>query len=369
MNANTTQDLMDDFADAHAPETYTGMYFDGKSSTRQYASLLIVGNHVSLLGEDLSRRVNGNELEINTPGRHSALLIKFTDGAVCELPPTQMLYNRLRQTGAKTPDTAMGAHVLTGDWRLVALVLAFLVGVIVAAYAWLIPSLAEVIAPMVPASMKQNLSTQALRTIDTRWFEPSRLSESTQAQIRERFAQLQSHHKQPLAQLQLRATRKENDKPVIGPNALALPGGPIVLTDEMVTLLKEDMDAVSGVLAHELGHVVYDHSTKSVLKAMALTALGSVVIGDYSSVLATAPAIIGQLKYGREAEGQADAFAFELLCAKGIDPTRTAMLFEELLKKESKNSKEGVGLPEFLRSHPSNNYRAQVFKERCPVGR
>jgi Zn-dependent protease with chaperone function len=380
MNMNATQDLMDDFADVQTPETYTGMYFDGKSSTRKYVSLLIVGKHVSLLGDDLSRRDNGVELEVNTPARHGALLVKFKDGAVCELPPTKMLYNRLRMTGARTAEHAFGASVLSSDWRLVALVGAFLVGTITAAYAWLIPAAAQVLAPMVPSSFKQNISAQAVRAMDARWLEPSRLSESTQAQIRQRFARLQSHlearqHEarpaELLAQLQLRATRLAEGKPVIGPNALALPGGTIVLTDEMVALLKEDMDALSGVLAHELGHVVYDHGTQGLIKATALTALGSVIIGDYSQVLATAPVVLGQLKYGREAEAQADAFAFELLCSKGIDPGPTAKLFDELQKKQTKDKAadkgEDLNMPEFMHSHPGNAGRAQVFRQRCPA--
>ncbi len=49
--------------------------------------------------------------------------------------------------------------------------------------------------------------------------------------------------------------RKSRD-PAMGPNAFALPGGTIVVTDELVELLGDHEDcACSGVLAHELGHV------------------------------------------------------------------------------------------------------------------
>jgi predicted Zn-dependent protease len=88
------------------------------------------------------------------------------------------------------------------------------------------------------------------------------------------------------------------------------------------------------------------------------------VIGDYSSALAAAPVIIGQLKYGREAESEADAFSFDLLCRKGIDPAKTAQLFDDMSKKDSKL---GDLVPEFLHSHPGNAYRAKLFRERCPA--
>ncbi len=366
LNPLSNKGLMDEFADVHTPETYTGAYFDGKSSMRQYASLLIVGSHVSLLGENLSRRVRGSELELSEHSRHGALLVKFKGGALCELPQSVVLFNRLRMAGAQVPDLALGAHLLSGDWRLVALVLAFLVGVMVAAYAWLIPAAAQMAAPMIPESIKKSIGEQVLQTLDTRWFVRRQSATPPQLQddIAARFAKLQSDYKKPIATLEFRQTQKDSQgKPVIGPNALTLPGGKIVLTDEMVELLKGDLDAISGVLAHELGHAAYDHPTTGVLKAAALTALGSAVIGDYSSVLAAAPAVVAQLKYGREAEAQADSFAFELMCSKRIDPSRTAQLFEEALKKEAK---DGKGMPDFLRSHPSHGDRARFFRQKCP---
>lgn len=361
------QALMDDFADLNTPETYTGAYFDGHSSARHYANVLIVGNHISLLGQELSRREPGHALEASTPARHGTLLLRFSDGAVCELPPTQMLFNRLRLAGVKMPDLTLGVNVLSGNWKLIALVLAFLVSVIVLLYQWLIPAAAEVLAPLVPASVKQSISKHAQLEIERRWFEPTKLSTVTQQNIRTRFADLQPNEKSPLARLELRATRlNEEGKPVMGPNAMALPGGTIYLTDEMVKLLGEDEDAIAGVLAHEMGHVAFDHGTKALIKATALTALGSAVIGDYSSVLATVPAVIGQLKYSREAESQADMYAHQLLCSSRIDPSRTARLFDEFLKKENKESEASGLIPAFLTSHPSHKERARYFRTPCP---
>jgi len=55
-----------------------------------------------------------------------------------------------------------------------------------------------------------------------------------------------------------------------------------VLTDELVTLVDGDLDAISGVLARELGHLEKAHGLRGVVQASALAMLGSALVGDYS---------------------------------------------------------------------------------------
>ncbi len=71
----------------------------------------------------------------------------------------------------------------------------------------------------------------------------------------------------------------------IGPNALALPGGVIYVTDELVELAPDD-DAVIGVLAHELGHIEQRHLMRRLFASAAVGAAAAVLFGDVSTVLA-----------------------------------------------------------------------------------
>ena len=46
-----------------------------------------------------------------------------------------------------------------------------------------------------------------------------------------------------------------------GANAFALPSGKIIVTDQLASLLNDEQ--IVGVLAHELGHVVYRHGMRA----------------------------------------------------------------------------------------------------------
>jgi Zn-dependent protease with chaperone function len=351
-------------SDMQSPASFTGSYFDGKSSARKVTSMVIMRGGVTLFGEGWTRRESANSLTVSEPTENGPVLLRLADGACCEFAASPQLHSLLQQVGVRRHRVALWQ----GDWRLVALTAAFLVAAIAAFYVWLLPKLAALGSTMVPESAKQRLGAHALQQLDERWFENSKLNEPLRAEILQRFNDLREmggpQRPAIAARLELRSTRRgDGGKPVIGPNAFALPGGTVVLTDEMVAFLNNDIDAISGVLAHELGHVVHDHSTQSLIKAVALTALGSAIIGDYSSVLAAAPAVLGQLRYSRHAEAQADQFAHAQLCAKEIDPKRTAVFFERVAREDGK----GIGglVPEFLYSHPESAGRAARFRRSC----
>ena len=79
--------------------------------------------------------------------------------------------------------------------------------------------------------------------------EPTKLPQADQQRIRDNFAALRrpddpGHHYQILF-------RKGGR---LGANAVALPGGTIVVTDELVKLIGTGA-GMMGVLAHEAGHV------------------------------------------------------------------------------------------------------------------
>ena len=71
------------------------------------------------------------------------------------------------------------------------------------------------------------------------------------------------------------AHRIEFRKSRIGPNAFALPGGSIVITDELVALVDGDAAVVTGVLGHELGHVRHRDGMRMLLQASAVGVLAS----------------------------------------------------------------------------------------------
>jgi predicted Zn-dependent protease len=144
----------------------------------------------------------------------------------------------------------------------------------------------------------------------------------------------------------------------IGPNAFALPGGRIVMTDELVSLVDGRQDVIMGVLAHEYGHVRARHGIRMVAQSALLALAMSVVFGDVSSVLAGASRMLGEQAYSRDAEREADAESVRVMRAAGISP-RVMVQFFDVLASKSLGSSRGPAIA--FASHPADAERVEFF--------
>jgi len=109
------------------------------------------------------------------------------------------------------------------------------------------------------------------------------------------------------------------------PNAYALPGGYITFFDSLIQL-SESPDEVAAVFAHELGHVVLDHSVASVLERMTTFVIVSLLSGDFTGAAGLGAGIISS-GYSRAAETEADVYAQERLTDVGLPPAALGSLF------------------------------------------
>lgn len=128
--------------------------------------------------------------------------------------------------------------------------------------------------------MDEGLGRGALQGLDYAVFEPSRLGPDVQRRLRATFAELVAAAEPETAvRLEFRSGR------AMGPNALALPSGIIVVTDELVALAASDQE-ILAVLAHELGHIEARHAVRSALQNSITPVLVATVTGDLTSVTA-----------------------------------------------------------------------------------
>lgn len=114
-------------------------------------------------------------------------------------------------------------------------------------------------------------------------------------------------------------------------NAIALPGGRVMLFDPLVQDAQSP-EEVAGVLAHEIGHVQQAHPTREAIRASAASAVIGLIFGDFTGagVLALAGDRLINTSYSREAEREADDFAVARLDAVDVSPEGLAQFMGRL---------------------------------------
>ena len=218
-----------------------------------------------------------------------------------------------------------------------------------------LPATADFAARNLPTVVDQMLGAQTLDALDRLFFETSALPEELQAELHRHFESMtrdldEGHD----YQLQLRAA------PALGPNALALPSGIIVMTDELVLLAEHDEELVA-VLAHELGHVRGRHALRQILQSAGVSALALVLLGDVntaSTLLSAAPVLI-EAKHSRDFEREADAFAKTWLDQQHIAPDRFDAILCRMQAEASGDA--DTSFARYLSTHPPTDERV-----RCP---
>jgi len=245
-------------------------------------------------------------------------------------------------------------------WRATLAAMAGLLLVGAAGYVWGVPWAAAGVVAVTPAEVESAIGDAALDQLRGGLFEPTKTPPEVQAQWRSRLdAALQQAYPVGPAPWLLQFAGGGR----LCANAVALPGGHIVITDELLALLKGADDAVLGVLAHEHGHVRRRHGMHAVVRFGIVSAATSVALGDFSSIVAGVPALLAHLGYSRDAEREADADAARVLLAAGRDPAAMVALFERLAARDAGEDAQRGGPPIAFASHPADEARVRFFRE------
>lgn len=327
---------------AHAADGVEASYFDGRSS-RLYQVRLRVCDGVAQVRGEIERDSPLGELRVSERSRHAPRKVTFPDGAYLEVRDRSAIEALLSRTGHGDSWVVR----LQQSWRgalAAACATVLLVGF---GYSWGLPVLADWLARIMPPSLERQLGQGVLAVLDRHVFTPSRFSDQRMEALESRFARLLP------PQGDAPAWRLVFRKGEIGPNAFALPSGDIVLTDELVRLLDDD-DAVMGVLAHELGHLHRHHITRRIIQGSMVAAGATVLFGDVSSLLTTAPAALMDMKYSRDAESDADDYAIAMMRRNGIPLTHLVTAFERL---QAWQDEHGITGSAYLSSHPASAER------------
>ncbi len=306
--------------------TLEGHYHDGRQPINIPARIEFIGQEAVLVIAQNSERYAANKLKVSPRIGKTDRFIALPNGGQFQCRDHDFLNSLPQESRTEGP-----VAWLEDRWG-VALTGVFIIAcILLAGYFFGLPAAAERIAVRIPLETEQILGREALVWLDTKeWFKPSSLDKSTQKGIKNGFDRLRGD-----LPLRDHYRLEFRDSKFIGANAFALPGGTIVITDDMVKAA-EGPEEVLAVLAHEIGHVELRHALRNVLQNSAVAVVVAVVTSDAASLSAAVagfPVLLAQTKYSREFETAADEYAFRLLKQKGYSPAAFASLMERLAKK------------------------------------
>lgn len=319
-------------------------YFDGKTS-RVHRVSLSVNDGIASISGDAQRTSPISELRVSERTRNGFRKVTFPDDAYLEINNAPEFDDLLAATGYR--DSAVVR--MQQSWRNALIGLVATIAILVLGYLYALPIAADIVAKALPESVERSISKGTLEFLDKRVLAPSQLPAIRRDAITRKF-QMMVPPKEGAPSYEI-IFRKSN----IGPNAFALPSGQIIMTDELVKLMSND-EQVIGVLAHELGHLHERHLMRRIVQSSAIGAVITVIFGDVSSIIATVPTVMLDMKYSRDAEREADDYAIAMMKANGIQLSQLSDSFERM------KTKEGEAPPPYLSSHPSTDERIAHIK-------
>ena len=347
-------------------------YFDGRSARAHAVQLQWAGQELLILGANLHVRVAASRLIWPERTRHGPRVLQLQDGGSVHCGDAAAWDAWARAAGHKESIVVTAQQ----SWRWVWISVASLVVLAAALYLWGIPWAGRAVVAATPQSVDQRIGESVLEALDAEVLKPSALPLEQQQRLRAAFERATAALPAgtvPDHRLLFRSGR-------MGPNAFALPGGTMVITDDLVRLVQGDEAVIVGVLGHELGHVLHRHGLRLLVQVGAVGALSGLLLGDFSTLLAGAPVLLGQAGYSRDAEREADAHAVTVLKAAGLSPAVMVSFFEKVAARNgpvnapvnstgTKNTEPedaatpGAGLAIAIASHPADAERIRYFRD------
>ena len=332
--------------------SWSATRFDGRSGSGDVVLLRIDGDTLVVMSRSGLDRIALRDVAVAEAFERAPRMLSLPGGHTLEVPDAERSFPAALAAAGKTTSWIVR---MQGAWGAVVVALA----VLVAATAWVyfegLPIAARHVAQALPPGFDRRIGENVLELLDNNKLQPTRLAAERRAAIDARFHQAAAVVAPELdVRLEFRAGAV---------NAFALPGGIIVVFDELVELAGND-DRVLGVLGHELGHVVERHSTRQLLQGLGLAAIAGVVWGDFSTLASNVPLVLGLMRYGRGFEDEADDFALAFLRANNLSPRP---LYEFFLRVQEQDGKQDGKrrpdqVPAFLSTHPDVNARLERMR-------
>ena len=357
----------------------TGQYSDGKTSHCMETRLYLTDEGCIGLEGINKKAVTFAAINISSRIGNTPRHVDFPDGAHFETADNEGIDRIIKQASGRRRHNLV--HALESSRRWV-----FTTLLVVVFFGWGfiqfgIPYFSKEIAFMVPDEHAHLLGDGVLDSLDEHLMQASELSKTRQQDLQQAFAVL-------LDTLDLNnirvVFRKSN---TIGANALALPDGTVVFTDDLINLAADNNEIVA-VMLHEIGHLQYRHSLRRVIQGASLAVFVAVITGDVSTssaIITGLPVLLVESGYSRDMETEADEFALQYMLRYAIDPAYFSTMMQKLqvsrqcathqadiqecLRKAIDTANENQGITQekkdirqYFASHPLTKERVARFK-------
>lgn len=327
-----------------------GILFDGETLAGRPVSLTVTAGRIHSIGE--SGPVDALLTDLHASDRLGELprFLYFPGGLTVVTMDNLAVDSLLAERRAGRLVALI--HFLEGRYHAAAAATVLLVASVALAIGWALPVLAQKAAMSVPVAIEEKAGQVALATID-QWLAPSQLSRTERERIQAQTGRLAA-----AANIARPPTVIFRSMGGQFPNAFALPGGLVIVSDELVRLATEE--ELAAVLAHEIGHLQHRHGMQSVLRNSTALLVVSTVTGDLSTLTtfaSTIPFLLLQRGYSRELEAEADAYALDLLRRADIDPRHFRSILHKLEKSRPQQGNDFT----YLSTHPDTEARIKAL--------
>jgi len=232
---------------------------------------------------------------------------------------------------------------------------------------WGLPWLADQSVRLVPLTWEAQIGAGVLDAMDATMLSDSTLPKKTRKDVQAIFTDLLTQQPAPHYDFQLHVRRSK----ALGANALALPGGLVVITDDLIALA-QNRDEIAAVLAHELGHVHHRHGMRGLARASGFSFVSLFILGDGTGILndmAAMGTVFLQLSHSRAFEYEADIHSMALMRATGRNPRALAAMLTRL--QTAHNALNKSSDPEtrasWLSTHPATRERIRAIEANTQI--
>lgn len=331
---------------------FSGTFFDGKSSKAHGVTVTAAGGRISIIGAGVSEDVELAQCTLEPALGKTRRTLYTPGGGRLDTEDTRA-FDALERSKGGTRGSRF-IHWLESRWKWAAASAAVTALAIAVLSLWGIPWLAREAAFSVPEEANRALGAGVMESIDRHFFKPTDLTGEEQDRIRSMVARFVQTTGAPAP-----GAFEFRNSP-FGPNAFALPGNTVVITDELISFVRSDGELM-GVIAHELAHLEERHAMRTVLQSAGVFVLISVIVGDVVSVTSASgalPALLLKSSYSRDFEREADERSSQWMIQAGYG-VRPMIAF---LARVKEKGLDGIG-PEFLSTHPIPENRIDRLRE------